>query len=121
MSRRVAASGIPASRFNAAGRVPQRAVSRHCRPGVFFDLPPACIVEVSDSSLDRDLGLKLRLYAGAGIGPYVVVDLVHDVVLDHRHPRGDGYEQVATLRAGDVLELRTTTDTVAVPVDRLLP
>ncbi len=80
-----------------------------------------CVVEVSDSSLDRDLGLKRRLYASAGIEQYVVIDLVHDVVLDHRQPRGDRYEYVATLRAGDVVQLRTTSEAVAVPVARLLP
>jgi Uma2 family endonuclease len=92
----------------------------------YRDGPPGsadltCVVEVSDSSLDRDLGLKLRLYASAGIEQYVVVDLVHDVVLDHRRPRGDGYERVATLRAGDIVEIRATGDVVSVPVARLLP
>lgn len=80
-----------------------------------------CVIEVSDSSLDRDLGVKLRLYARAGIEQYVVVDLVHDVVLDHRRPRGDGYEDVTALRAGDAVQLRTTTQAVAVSVTRLLP
>lgn len=98
-----------------------RGTDDHYRDGPPGSADVTCVVEVSDSSLDRDLGLKLRLYAGAGIEQYVVVDLVHDIVLDHRRPRGDGYDHVATLRAGDVVELRTSTDAVAVPVDRLLP
>jgi Uma2 family endonuclease len=80
-----------------------------------------CVIEVSDSSLSRDLGLKLRLYARAGIEQYVVVDLVHDLVLDHRRPEGDRYEEVAALRAGETVQLRAATSTVSVHVDRLLP
>jgi len=92
----------------------------------YRDGPPGsanvtCAIEVSDSSLERDLGVKLRLYASAGIEQYVVVDLVHDVVLDHRQPRGDGYGEVITLRAGEVVHLRTTTGAVSVPVAYLLP
>jgi Uma2 family endonuclease len=80
-----------------------------------------CVIEVADNSLARDLGLKLRMYAHAGIEQYVVVDLVHDVVLDHRRPTGETYEEVASLRSGQTVQLRATTQAVAVPVDRLLP
>lgn len=92
----------------------------------YRDGPPGavgvtCVIEVSDSSLARDLGLKLRTYARAGIEQYVVVDLVHDVVLDHCRPLGDGYEEVAALRSGQTVQLRAATQAVSVPVDRLLP
>ncbi len=92
----------------------------------YRDAPPGaadvtCVIEVSDSSRDRDLGLKLRLYARAGIAQYVVVDLVHDVVLDHREPHGDVYGDVVTLRAGEVVSLHAGAQTLSIPVDRLLP
>jgi Uma2 family endonuclease len=92
----------------------------------YRDGPPGaadvtCVIEVADSSLDRDLGVKLRMYARAGIPQYVVVDLVHDVVLDHRVPREDAYEDVATLRPGETVQLRGVSQHLAVPVDRLLP
>jgi hypothetical protein len=92
----------------------------------YRDGPPGaadviCVIEVSDSSLDRDLGLKLRLYARAGITQYVVVDLVHDVVLDHRQPHDDVYGDVVTPRAGQTVSLRAGDRAVEVPVDRLLP
>ena len=92
----------------------------------YRDGPPGaadvtCVIEVADSSLDRDLGVKLHMYARAGIQQYVVVDLVHDVVLDHRQPRGDAYEDVATLRPGDTVQLRGVSQHLAVPIDRLLP
>jgi Uma2 family endonuclease len=71
----------------------------------YRDGPPGtadmtCVIEAAESSLDRELGVKLRMYARAGIQQYVVVDLVHDVVLDHRLPREDAYEDVAALRPG---------------------
>jgi Uma2 family endonuclease len=92
----------------------------------YRDGPPGaadviCVIEVADSSLDRDLGVKLRMYARAGIQQYVVVDLVHDVVLDHRRPSGDAYEDVSAIRPGETVQLRGVSQHLAVPVDRLLP
>jgi Uma2 family endonuclease len=93
----------------------------------FMDGPPTadnveCIIEVADSSLSRDLGLKLQMYARAGIAQYVVVDLVNKVVLDHRKPKGKKYADVTSLRARQTIDLRAGgTKTVSVPVSRLLP
>jgi Uma2 family endonuclease len=81
-----------------------------------------CVIEVSDNSLARDLGVKLRAYAHAGIAQYVVVDLVHDLVLDHRHPRGDRYESVTSFRAGQTVQLSAIGGaSVSVALDRLVP
>jgi len=92
----------------------------------YRDGPPGasevtCVIEVSDNSLARDLGVKLRMYARAGIEQYVVIDLVHDAVLDHGRPQGDEYLEVTTLRAGETAELRAGTQTLPVPVNRLIP
>jgi hypothetical protein len=91
---------------------------RHGPPGA---ASVTCVVEVADNSLPRDLGVKLQMYARAGIAQYVVVDLVHDVVLDHRKPSGDDYQEVVSLRTGDSLELRAGEHAVLVPVGDLLP
>jgi Uma2 family endonuclease len=81
-----------------------------------------CVVEVADSSLARDLRTKLRAYADAGIPQYVVVDLVHDVVLDHGNPTGGSYGAATTLHRGDMLRLAAgTARFVDIPVDRILP
>jgi Uma2 family endonuclease len=82
----------------------------------------SCVIEVADSSLGRDLGAKLRAYAEAGIPQYVVIDLVHDKVLDHRHPSGSGYPVPTQLRHGDTLQLSAGVEQfVDVSVDLLLP
>ena len=52
------------------------------------------VVEVGDTSIDHDLGAKLRLYAGAGIREYWVIDLNRGVLIVHRDPRGDQYGSV---------------------------
>jgi Uma2 family endonuclease len=80
-----------------------------------------CVIEVADNSLPRDLGVKLQMYARAGIGLYVVVDLVNDVVRDHRQPSGDAYQAMVSLRAGDDLELSAGEHGVSIPVRQLLP
>lgn len=56
------------------------------------------MIEVSVSSLARDLGPKASLYASAGIAEYWVVDLRGRRVVVHRDPTDDGY--------GSVLEVR---------------
>ncbi|HEV2292940.1 MAG TPA: Uma2 family endonuclease [Tepidisphaeraceae bacterium] len=80
------------------------------------------VIEVADRSLARDLGTKRRVYAEAGIPQYVVVDLVHDVVLDHANPAGGTYSPPNLLRKGDTLRISAGGGQfVEVPVDRLLP
>jgi hypothetical protein len=79
------------------------------------------VIEVADNSLSRDLGVKLHMYARAGIGQYVVVDLVHDVVLDHRDPSGDQYQRVVSRRVGDSVELCAGDHAVSVTASHLLP
>jgi Uma2 family endonuclease len=80
---------------------------RYDRPGA----PPSpseiyAAIEISDSSLSKDLGPKLRLYARHGIVDYLVVDLNADVVLHHREPHQLGYRSCARLGAGDTFTLR---------------
>jgi len=50
----------------------------------------ALLIEVSDSTLETDLGRKADLYAQAGVPEYWVVDLNENRVLLHTNPRGDG-------------------------------
>lgn len=47
------------------------------------------VVEVSDTSLAIDTGVKAQLYAAAGISDYWVVDLNSRVLIVHRDPQPD--------------------------------
>ncbi len=59
------------------------------------------LIEVSDSSLEYDLGEKLELYAKAGITDYWVVDLIERAVVVHRKPQRGKFLDVKTHVAGD--------------------
>ena len=51
------------------------------------------VVEISDSSLQFDLGDKASLYAAAGIADYWVVDVVNRQLHMHRDPRRDSKQR----------------------------
>lgn len=91
----------------------------HRPPGA---MDVTCVIEVADSSLVRDMGTKLRMYARAGIVQYVVVDLVNNLVHDHRRPTGESYAAVIPLGRGSTVQLSSAgAESVSVPTDRLLP
>ncbi len=68
----------------------------------------ALVVEVSDSTLRLDLGVKLKLYAAAMIPEYWVVDLVNGKLHVHTLPRGGkspGYLSTVVLGVADEVPL----------------
>jgi Uma2 family endonuclease len=56
----------------------------------------AWLVEVAVSSIRKDLGLKARLYAAAGVAEYWVIDANVDSVIIHLDPSADGYRSITT-------------------------
>jgi Uma2 family endonuclease len=64
------------------------------------------VVEVADSSLGKDTGPKLRLYARFGIPDYIVVDLEGDVLIHYHDPHELGYRSEDRLRAADSFTIR---------------
>jgi Uma2 family endonuclease len=58
------------------------------------------VIEVSVSSLARDLGVKPGLYARAGVGEYWVIDVQGRRIVRHREPETDGYRRIDELREG---------------------
>ena len=52
-------------------------------------------VEVAQSSLAYDRGIKADLYARRNVAEYWIVDLVHGTVIRHIDPAGGRYRQVA--------------------------
>ena len=63
------------------------------------------LIELADSSLRKDLGPKLRLYARSGIADYVVIDFQSDALLHFSEPHELGYAREERLGHGDTFEL----------------
>lgn len=74
------------------------------------------VVEIAVSTRDRDLGLKRRLYAAAGIPTYWVIDAERGVVHVFDRPEGGDYLGLALARFGEPLAVpgtdRTTDGTI---------
>ncbi len=63
------------------------------------------LIEVADSSLGFDRGIKLPLYAEAGIGEFWIVNLQERVIEVHRDPGGDRYARVRGAAYGEPLDI----------------
>lgn len=63
------------------------------------------VVEVADTSLHKDRGIKASLYARGGIPEYWVVNLVDDVIEVHTTPEASAYGTVARYGRGDAITL----------------
>jgi Uma2 family endonuclease len=84
----------------------------------------ACVLEVSDSSLEYDRGTKRRVYAAAGIKSYVIINLREQQVEMHAVPNVDGqlYEDLSVLHRGETMRLPVGgMESIEVSVDDLLP
>ena len=77
------------------------------------------LLEISDSSIEHDLDVKLAVYAIAGIGEYWIEDIQGDVLLVFRDPEGDAYRTKLTFRRGHSIACRAFAD-IPVKVDDLL-
>ncbi len=78
------------------------------------------LVEVADTSLATDRGVKLELYARAGIREFWIVDLTQGVVHVHRGPEGNGYASVAMVGASGRLDVEALAG-VAIGAAALFP
>jgi Uma2 family endonuclease len=73
------------------------------------------LIEVADSSLLRDLGMKADLYARFGVADYWVVDAYGRRIFVHRGPTPDGYAEITGLdRDGEIAPLTFPDLTVKV-------
>ncbi|ELS04270.1 hypothetical protein Xen7305DRAFT_00039980 [Xenococcus sp. PCC 7305] len=66
------------------------------------------LVEVSNATLEDDLGRKKRIYANAGINEYWVINLQATEVIIFREPSGNDYKTKFTINEG-------TTNAIAFP------
>jgi Uma2 family endonuclease len=62
------------------------------------------LIEVSDTTLAYDRGVKLPLYARAGIREVWIVDLPGETIERHTDPSEEGYRRADRLRRGHSLE-----------------
>jgi Uma2 family endonuclease len=91
--------------------------ARHPGPG---DL--ALLVEVSETTLDRDQNEKLSAYAHAGIPVYWIVNLVDRQVEVYTNPRDDGYQDCQVNRPGALVPVVIAGVEVGrIAVDDILP
>lgn len=67
------------------------------------------VIEISDSTIKTDLGVKADLYANAGVPEYWVVDVNENRVLLHANPRpdGTGYDGQLDVPFGETLYAAT--------------
>jgi Uma2 family endonuclease len=78
------------------------------------------IVEMADSSLGYDKGLKMRLYAETGVPEYWVADIQNEGVIAYSQPRESTYSVFHEFRRGDKISPELLPD-CQIPVDALLP
>ena len=62
------------------------------------------LIEVADSSLEKDQKVKLPLYAGAGIPEVWIVNLQDHQLEQYREPSEKNYTSIRILRTGDMVE-----------------
>ena len=70
------------------------------------------VVEVAETSLTRDLGVKRRKYAEAGIPVYWVVDGARSVVHVHAEPVEGEYVDIHTVRFGKPLAVPGSSESL---------
>ncbi|MBI2217200.1 MAG: Uma2 family endonuclease [Candidatus Rokubacteria bacterium] len=77
------------------------------------------IIEVADTSLERDRGLKLPVYARAGVGEVWIVNLRAGLIEVYRQPGGGAYRDVSTVGRGERLTISAIPD-VGFATDEIL-
>jgi len=93
---------------------PDLSVIPHDAPRPYHPSTAALVVEVSVSSLRRDLVRMPSLYAAAGVHEYWVIDLDGRRAIVHRDPRDDGYAEVGEIRdTGELAPAALGVGTVA--------
>ena len=78
------------------------------------------VIEVADTSLPKDRGVKAALYATAGIDEYWLVNLTERVVEIHRRPSAGRYDQVERVGASGQLT-HVAFPSLRIPVAGIFP
>ncbi|MFN2459494.1 MAG: Uma2 family endonuclease [Candidatus Velthaea sp.] len=70
------------------------------------------VIELADSSLAKDTGVKMRLYGRFRIPDYIVVDLARNVLRHYTEPNDIGYASEETHSPGDTFRLAAFSEIV---------
>jgi Uma2 family endonuclease len=89
--------------------------SGHAGPSDIF-----LIIEMADSSLEYDQGIKMHLYAETNVPEYWVADIRNDRLIAYSDPTGNTYGVVRNFQRGDAIAPRLLP-ACRIPVDGLLP
>jgi Uma2 family endonuclease len=76
------------------------------------------VIEVADSSLSKDRGVKARLYAASGIPEYWIVNVVDRSVEVYRDARDGAYRDVRACRSVDTITVTAFPD-IEIAVDEI--
>lgn len=74
------------------------------------------VIDVADSSLSKDRGVKARLYAAAGVPEYWIVNVIDQSVEVHRAARDGAYRETLVCRSGDTITVMAFPD-IQIAVD----
>lgn len=77
-------------------------------------------IEIAETSLPKDRGPKLAVYAEAGISEYWIVNLVDEQIEVYREPQGKTYSKQMILKRGEKVA-PLALPTAELEVDRLFP
>jgi Uma2 family endonuclease len=77
------------------------------------------VIEVADSSLERDREVKIPHYARTGIPEAWLIDVEGDVITRYRAPGPDGYDEIAAVTRGMLLRPVSLPE-LAISADEIL-
>lgn len=83
------------------------------------------VIEIADSSISRDRGIKLRSYARAGIAHYWIINLIDRIIEVYEHPTtsisNPEYQSSRIVRAEESIALPAIIGEVLIRTADLLP
>ena len=79
------------------------------------------VIEVADTSIEKDRQVKFPIYAQAGIPEAWLLNISEEHLEVHRHPTPDGYQEVRILHRGDAITPQAFPDLMLTVADLLGP
>lgn len=112
--------GKPITLSNQSEPEPDLCICQNIRYNAHHPYPENIfwVIEYSNSSLEKDLTVKLLTYAAAAIQEYWVVNLKARKVIVFRDPADREYQQKQTLSQGNITPLAFPD--ISVPINRLV-